>query len=404
MVKHHKRCGTVVVMVVTKHKAQAPRPFVSRTAGVVMIDFQNIGTEASLATIYPQIEAFYEQELKLHRIHVSDNLFLSALELKAPAGSQGVSLDDSSNTLVIVAGRAETEHKYAELLYHLKDTGLRVIVCFVRGQGQSSMVLYDSNKCHVERFLHYRQDLENILIYLDVGPNFKLMGFSLGGLISLEFCFNTTYKYKPQSLVLIAPFLSINYPIPRKLLYSVFYPVLKVLCNIRSFALAYTPHDKEYVRIPFEENFHSHSLIRYDLYHDYYANHPQLALAGPTYKFVKCCLQAQRRLQKIKCSFNFPTLCMGAGADMVVSTKATQEFCAAHQHDPVPPRYELIPHAYHDILNEADSYRNPALIKALNFLFNGTTEVKESKNQADGANAKSQAAAAAAAKATASSK
>ena len=107
-------------------------------------------------------------------------------------------------------------------------------------------MLYDSNKCHVERFLHYRHDLENILSYLDVGPNFRLMGFSLGGLISMEFCFNTTYRYKPRAVALIAPFLGINMPFSPR----VVYPILKILCNIRSFALAYTPHGKEYKRVP----------------------------------------------------------------------------------------------------------------------------------------------------------
>lgn len=338
-----------------------------------MIKFNHVGTEAALATQYPQIDEFFNRELKLHRIHVSDNLFLSVLELKAQPGTPGTTLSDSSNTLVIIPGRAETEHKYAELLYNLRDSGLRVLVCFVRGQGQSSTVLYDSNKCHVERFLHYRQDLENILGYLDVGPGFKILGFSLGGLIAMEFCFNTNYPHKPQSVALIAPFLGINTPIAPKIMY----PVLKVLCNIRSFALSYTPHGKEYVRIPFEQNFHSHSALRYNLYHDYYATHPQLALYGPTYKFVKCCMQAQLRLGKIKCRFNFPMLCLGAGADNVVSTAASQEFCQLHAHDPIPPKFELIPHAYHDILNEADSYRNEPLLKALNFLFNGTTDLAQ---------------------------
>ena len=82
-----------------------------------MIKFTNIGTEASLTSLYPKIDEFYEKELKFHRIHVSDNLILSAVELKAPQGAPGTTLQDSSHTLVIVPGRAETEHKYAELLY-----------------------------------------------------------------------------------------------------------------------------------------------------------------------------------------------------------------------------------------------------------------------------------------------
>ena len=335
---------------------------------------QQVGTEESLAALAPQLDAFFENTLKHHRIHISDNLFLSAIELPAAPGTPGTSLSDSSNTLVIIPGRAETEYKYTELLYNLKDSGLRVLVCFVRGQGQSSMVLYGSNKCHVERFLHYRQDVENILSYLDVGPNFKMMGFSLGGLISLEFCFNTRFKYKPQSLALMAPFLGINTPISPKVLY----PILKVLCHIRSFAISYTPYGREYVRIPFEENFHSHSPERYNLYHDYYAANPSLALAGPTYKFVRCCLQAQLRLEKIKAKFDFPMLCISAGADSIVSTEAARAFCKRHEHDPVPPHFELIPHSYHDILNEADCYRNEALLKALNFLFPDSSDASAS--------------------------
>ena len=73
--------------------------------------------------------------------------------------------------------------------------------------------------------------------------------------------------------------------------------------------------------------------------------------------------------------FTFPMLCLGAGADNVVSTQAAQEFCQEHSHDPIPPIFELVPHAYHDILNESDNYRNEPLLKALNFLFNGTTDL-----------------------------
>lgn len=338
-----------------------------------MINFQNLGSEAFLAENLAEIEEFFDSSIKHHRIHASGNLFLSAIELPAPQGASGVSLEDSSNTLVIIAGRAESENKYAELLYSLKDTGIRVIVAFVRGQGKSTPVLYDSNKCHVERFLHYRADFENILSYLDVGPDFKLLGFSLGGLISLEFCFNTSFAYKPKSLVLICPFLGVNFLLPAK----VVYPILKTMCNFRPFALSYTPFGKEYVRTPFEENIHSHCPLRYKIYHDYYDKNPELALAGPTYKFVRCCLQAQLRLNRIKCNFDFPTLCLSAGADMVVSTQAAKEFCAHHKHDRVPPKFELIPHAYHDILNESDGYRNPTLMKALNFLFNGSAYVED---------------------------
>lgn len=450
-----------------------------------MISITHLGNESQLSSQYPAIEEFYHNHLKLHRISVTDRLFLSVLELPAPeptapgnstqdalasnaanlatpgtsatsgqAGStqftdtyvpassissatasansaadsaalnapsntfenadekpeappivppvdfvlpeppdsskqtatfsnadiksfwtQTNSEHDDTNTLVIVPGRAENEHKYAELLYNLRDSGLRVVVCFVRGQGQSSNVIYGSTKCHVEYFANYRHDLETMLNYLNIGPNYKLMGFSLGGLISLDFCFFGTYPYKPKALGLISPFLGVHYPIPPALLYW----TIAGLCLFRGFALAYTPHGKEYKRIPFEENYHSHCKVRYNLYHDYYASHPQQAIAGPSFNFVKCCLRAQRKLHGAQIKFNFPVICLSSVEDKVVNFKQAQEFFELHQNDPVPPIFEAIPGAFHDVLNESDKYRNQTLAKVLNFLFPGSVNLVDPK-------------------------
>lgn len=289
--------------------------------------------------------------------------------------SPNANAKDSSETLVIVPGRAENEHKYAELLYNLRNSGLRVVVCFVRGQGQSSNVIYGSTKCHVEFFANYRHDLETMLNYLNIGPNYKMMGFSLGGLISLDFCFYGTYKYKPKALGLISPFLGVHYPIQPDLLYW----AISGLCLFRSFALAYTPHGKEYKRVPFEENFHSHCMVRYNLYHEYYALHPQQAIAGPSFNFVKCCLRAQRKLREPHIKFNFPVMCLSSVLDKVVDFSLAKKFFERHQNDPVPPIFEPIEGAFHDVLNEKDEFRNPSLEKLLNFLFPNSVHLVDPK-------------------------
>lgn len=395
-----------------------------------MISITRIGNESQLSSQYPEIEEFYHNTLKQHRISVTDRLFLSALELPAPQNRKSVlnseelnqdeaeilernqenaaqepdntadnaqpaknenyvnadiksfwtthqQKNDDSETLVIVPGRAENEHKYAELLYNLRDSGLRVVVCFVRGQGQSSNVIYGSTKCHVEYFANYRHDLETILNYLNIGRNYKMLGFSLGGLICLDFCFFGTYTQKPKALGLISPFLGVSYPVPQSLLY---YPIW-TLCWLRSFALSYTPHGKEYKRIPFEDNYHSHSKVRYNLYHDYYAEHPQQAIAGPTFNFVKCCMRAQRKLSKDSIKFDFPVMCLSSEKDKVVSTPVAKKFFAAHSGDPFPPVFEVIPGAFHDVLNESDEFRNPVLSKVLNFLFPNSVNLIDPKEE-----------------------
>lgn len=329
-----------------------------------MINIQNVGTEAHLADNQTQIDQFYKTALKLHKIQVNDRVFLSALEL--PYHDEYNCVEDSSNTLIIIAGSAETEYKYAELLYHLSSMQMRVIVCFVRGQGQSSRLLFNSAKCHIEHFASYYCDIDDILTFLDVGPNYKLMGFSLGGLISLHSYFKGRFPHKPSAMALIAPFLGVNYPISSCCLYYLLAP----LCKFHSFAISYTPQGKEYKRLAFEENHHSHSTLRYERYHDYYAQNPQQALASPTYNFVKECLKAQHKLTAHKFKFNIPVICLCAGDDHVVSTPAAKAYFEKHKQDPIAPVFKIIPHAYHDILNEADNYRNPALKRALNFLYN----------------------------------
>lgn len=291
--------------------------------------------------------------------------------------TQSSTSHDDSETLVIVPGRAENEHKYAELLYNLRDSGLRVVVCFVRGQGQSSNVIYGSTKCHIEFFANYRHDLETMLNYLNIGRNYKMLGFSLGGLICLDFCFFGTYPSKPQALGLVSPFLGVHYPIPSSLLYY----SISALCLIRAFALSYTPHGREYKRIPFEDNYHSHSLTRYTLYHDYYADHPQQAIAGPSFNFVKCCMRAQRKLMSSKLKFDFPVICLSSELDKVVSTQDAENFFAAHRNDPVPPVFETIQGAFHDVLNEADEFRNPCLSKILDFLFPNSVNLIDPKSE-----------------------
>lgn len=291
--------------------------------------------------------------------------------------AQSSTSHDDSETLVIVPGRAENEHKYAELLYNLRDSGLRVVVCFVRGQGQSSNVIYGSTKCHVEFFANYRHDLETMLNYLNICRNYKMLGFSLGGLICLDFCFFGTYPCKPQALGLVSPFLGVNYPIPS----SVLYYTISALCLIRAFALSYTPHGREYKRIPFEDNYHSHSLTRYTLYHDYYADHPQQAISGPSFNFVKCCMRAQRKLMSSKLKFDFPVMCLSSELDKVVSTQDAETFFTAHRDDPVPPVFETIQGAFHDVLNEADEFRNPCLSKILDFLFPNSVNLIDPKSE-----------------------
>ncbi len=312
----------------------------------------NLLSEQDLPALQPAIEDFYQHGLKQHLIERADNLHLSALEFRPPQYAE---------TIVIIPGRAENEHKYAELFYTLRKLPLRILLLFARGQGKSSRTIPGSPKCHIEDFNLYRQDIEFMLEKLEVKA-YRLLGFSMGGLISTDLCVNGTRR--PERLALAAPYLWPAFNLPA--------PVLRAFVgfmgSIPGLKTSYTPHGSEYARIPFEDNYHSHSRIRYEIYHDYYASHTDEAQAGPTYAFVRQSLKKQQELFTRKFDFTVPVLCLGAGADQVVSTPHCQAFIARHSRDIVPPLFSRITGAYHDILNESDQYRNPAMLRILQFL------------------------------------
>ncbi len=319
------------------------------------MDYQiALSSEADLSALQQQIEDFYERELLRHKLERTPAISLSVLEYRP---------ERFDKTLVIIPGRAEIEHKYAELIYSLRVLPLRILIPFVRGQGSSSRVIPGSQKCHIDDFNIYRQDIEFMLTSLQV-TDFLLLGFSMGGLISTDLYVNGSLL--PRRMALIAPYFWPAYNLPE--------PILRVFVGIMGslplFNKLYTPHGSEYQKITFEENYHSHSRLRYELYHDYYASHPQLALAGPSYCFVRQSLLKQTELFHRRFDFSIPVFCAAAGEDKVVSSAHCAAFMQAHAHDSCPPIFTRISKAFHDILNECDEYRNPVLSRALSFLLN----------------------------------
>ncbi len=310
-------------------------------------------TEAFYRDNQDRIEEFYHT-LTFHKIQRDEHITLSVLEYRPPAVEK---------ILVIVPGRAEIEHKYAELIYSLRELPLRIVIPFVRGQGMSSPVIPGSHKCHIDDFNTYREDLDFMLSALEL-EEFCQLGFSMGGLISTDLVAHG--RHKPQRLALIAPYLWPAYNLPAPVLQA----VVGVLGSLPGLKMMYTPHGREYKRLAFEENIHSHSRLRYESYHDYYAAHPDLAQAGPSYAFVWQSLRKQLELSRSSFQFTMPVFCAAAACDQVVSPVHTQRFMEKHQHDVCPPKFVRVSGAFHDISNEADEYRNPVLTRALNFLLN----------------------------------
>lgn len=303
---------------------------------------------------YQSITDFYNHNIIKHFISTNDNFTLSAIELKP-------SVCNTNKTLVIIPGRGEVEFKYAELLYSIKDLGIHAFVLFVRGQGHSQATLPLSRATYIDDFSLYRKDVATMINKLNINPNFQMLAFSLGGLISIDYLQNELIK--PQRLAIIAPFLYPYFPLPSFILNK----VIKI--GNKLFKTHYAPHHGEYQRIPFEKNVHSHCRIRYEKYHDYYSANKDVLPGGITYGFLSACLKTQYNLMNSNFEFFCPIHCQIAEKDKIVNSNATKIFISKHLTNFFKPHLGIIDNAYHDILNEEDHIRNPALYKAFTFLF-----------------------------------
>lgn len=309
--------------------------------------------EKTLIKDKEKLEQFYIDNTEDLSFINDENLTLTATRLK---------VDDPVNTLVIIPGRGEIAHKFYEFFYTLHKLKIEAVVIFARGQAASSRILKDKNKCHIERFEDFAKDICFVLEKLNI-ENYKLLAFSLGGLISLDIIKNM--KRRPSKAALIAPYIWPYFKLPD----AVLKPFVFIAGTLPFVRTMYTPHGKEYKRLEFIGNHHAQSKTRFENYHDYFAEHKEIAIGGPTFHFVKEAMKKQLELLNSNFEFNIDIYCQSAGKDKVVSTEKAKEFFLKHKDDKCPPRFEIIENCFHDLINESDEYRIDALAKALEFLF-----------------------------------
>ncbi|MDD7021528.1 MAG: alpha/beta hydrolase [Aeromonadales bacterium] len=298
------------------------------------------------------IESFYSRSVRIQRIKAPDGVTITACEYRP---------GHCERTLAIIPGRGETEHKYAEFLYSMQGTMTRVCVLFARGQGLSDRLLRDPQKCHIRSIKSLSSDIRLLIEKLEI-KDFGLMAFSMGGLVALDFI--SKAENPPARCALIAPYI---WPCV-KLSQAAMECVAAIGCLPFVRAL-YTPYGAAYRRIPFDENYHSHCKERYEAYHDYYAAHPETLTGSPTFGFVSAATFRQLSLMASRRQLRSKVLFMPAGLDRVVSTPATVDFYTRHRGDALSPSLEVIGGAFHDVINESDGIRNPALLRALGYIF-----------------------------------
>jgi lysophospholipase len=262
-----------------------------------------------------------------------------------------------SGTVVILTGRNEALEKYFETMRDLGDRNLASAIFDWRGQGGSGRMLRDPLRGHVRSFDDYSGDLDQF--FTDVvlpdcrGPYF-LLAHSTGALIAL--LASSSLANRVRRMVLVAPFLG-----TAALPFSV-RTIKRVMnaCYWMGARARYAFGSKRVGEIaPFATNRLTTDVERFRRNKLIYETAPELALRGPTVSWVRAACMA---IEKVHApafidSFHVPTLFVAAGADEIVSNRATEELAAQLK----TASLITIPGARHELLQEADLYREQLL-------------------------------------------
>ncbi|MFD1198950.1 alpha/beta fold hydrolase [Brucella gallinifaecis] len=276
----------------------------------------------------------------------------------------------SLGTIVLLQGRNEFIEKYFETMSNLSGRGFTVATMDWRGQGGSQRLLKDHMRGYVRRFSDYTDDLDQFfteIVLPDCPPPYYILAHSAGALIT----YSSMHKLvsRVNRIVLCAPLIGLRSVQSENDKMRRMTTVLRWLGMGRKYATG-GRINKERL---FENNPLTSDPVRFARNMEVVRNNPRLALGGPTFSWIGNALSTAVRIHQPDFYEGpaMPVLIIAAGADMVVSTAATERFAAQTRNISLV----VIDGARHELLQEADYYREQALA-AFDAFIPGTYEME----------------------------
>lgn len=256
-------------------------------------------------------------------------------------------------TVLLLQGRNEYIEKYFETISDLNRRGFTVATFDWRGQGGSSRLIRDAMRGYVRRFDDFSTDLEqfveDILVPQCPTPLYVL-AHSAGALVALLSLPRLVTRI--SRMVLAAPLLGLE---GQKLSDANVYRLTLTLRRLGLGRLYAANGPRTLEGRPFNDNPLTSDAARYKRNAEISRNHAQLALGGPTVRWVAAALDTIRRVHAPAYfeGLSMPILIMAAGADRVVSNRAITDF-STHLRNAT---LITIDGARHELLQETDFYR-----------------------------------------------
>ncbi|MCI4661175.1 MAG: alpha/beta hydrolase [Neomegalonema sp.] len=262
-------------------------------------------------------------------------------------------------TAVIFPGRTETIEKHYETVERFTALGFAAAAIDWRGQGLATRALADPRRGHVDHFSAFQRDADAYLACLEAlrAPKpWVLVGHSMGGAISARMLMRRADLF--DAAILSAPMLGLYGGLLRDLVSKALAETMVALGAGKRYALGCNP--KTTAELGFEGNCITSDPQRFAAYTAMLFENPELALGGPSWRWVR---EAYREMGSLVPG-KTPTLIVLGDEDTVVSEEAARSFASST--DMVA--LELFSGARHEPFIERDDIQNRLWQKISDFL------------------------------------
>lgn len=254
--------------------------------------------------------------------------------------------DSSKRAVVFLNGRSEYIEKYQDLPDDTDFSSATWVMMDHRGQGAS-----EGPRSHVRSYDDFARDTQAVIQEALGTQPYVLIAHSMGGLISL---YGTLKSFlKPEALVLCSPLFGILAPIPM------------ALARFLAKVLALTPIGSRSSgasvdrRASFEGNILTHSKERFEKM----STSPYKG-SSPTFGWINATFRAFATISNkdLVKTLKIPVGIIVGDKEQVVDRMAYAGWIKMREElNGEKTAFELVPNANHELLNEWDEYRNPAL-------------------------------------------
>ncbi|WP_404934534.1 alpha/beta fold hydrolase [Nitratireductor sp. L15S-10] len=316
-----------------------------------------------------------------------DDLLIVVPENPAPEGiragllrtSDGISIryarvpgrgEAKHGTVVVLPGRNEYIEKYFETADDLAQRGYGTAILDWRGQGGSERLLANANRGYVESFDDYVRDLDALfeqVVLPDCRGPYYILAHSTGVLIALLASPSLTNRVR--RMVLCAPLLGLAAS-PST---TVWVRRLARFLYAIGLGKMYMPGRRNRLKTPdFSPAALSSDPARFNRNRATVTAWPGLAINGPTVAWTRAMFRAVEQVTEpeFMARLHIPSLTLAAGGDRVVSNRAIEAYVRHLRSGSLL----TIDGARHELLQEADRYREQALAAFFAFL-EGTGDI-----------------------------